>query len=315
MALSSAETQDQQRSDTPSRIYANTSFGGLIYKACATNQPITVPQYTTLNEYFDKFAEESLGRKNGRDFELKYFSLGIRGSNCYGTHPNGVSRMRVNGHQPIDQNLFTIIPICARPLSAPLDADTRDKYRMRVELMANGEMHEFFYAKLISFANYNPKEVTVTVDQETSNKQVKDLIHQKDDLMNPEPPAYTPNGTVPVAKQYANGSAILDCSLSASDLAEIVNAMNLHPDFGDASMASISELMISWGIDTRKEGNIANGVKIRYMEALSMNAAHFVSERDGRSADGNSLVTLRFDHGNSDPMLLSSTPTTSTTGN
>lgn len=315
MALSSAELQDQARSDNPTQIFTNTSLGGLIYKCCATNQPITLPQYTTLNEYFNKWGDESIGKKNGRDFELKYFSLGIRGSNCYGMDGNGLSRMRVNGHQPTDMNLFTMIPLIARPLDNDLDSTTRAKFRARTEEEFDGIAYAIYYVKLIKFDNYNPKEVLVEVDEDTGNSQViqDPYVHLKDKLMNPEPLDYTSNGTVPVARRYINGSAILDCSLDATDLAEIVNACKIK--FGDSSIASINEIMISWGIDTEQSGNIGGGAQIRYTEALSLVPCHFLSEKDGRNAAANSSITLRFDHGNSDPLLLATDSTTSSTGN
>lgn len=315
MALSSAELQDQARSDNPTQIFTNNSFGGLLYKCCATNQPITVPQYTTLNEYLNLWPTESLGKKASRDFELKYFCLGLRGSNCYGQYPNGLSRMRVNGHQPIDQNLFTMCPLLARPIDNDLDEQRRNKYRLRVVEEYGGIAYAIYYAKLVNFDSYNPKEVMVEVDEQTGNSQVIEdpYVHKKDDLMSVEPLDYTSNGTVPVAKRYINGSAILDCSLDATDLAEIANACKIV--LGDPSLASINELMICWGIDTTQSGSISGGASIRYKEALSMVPAHFLSEKDGRSAAGNTSLTLRFDHGNSDPMLLASDSTTSSTGN
>lgn len=315
MALSSAELQDQARSDNPTQIFTNNSLGGLLYKCCATNQTINIPQYTTLNEYFGLWAAESLGRKNARDFELKYFCLGLRGSNCYGQYPNGLSRMRVNGHQPIDQNLFTLCPLLVRPLDNDIDEQTRAKYRLRVVAQYGGIAYAVYYAKLINFDSYNPKEVEVEVDEQTGNSQViqDPYIHLKDDLMNVEPLDYTSNGTVPVARRYINGSAILDCSLNATDLAEITNACKIV--LGDPSLASINELMIAWGIDTEQSGNISGGASIRYDEALSFIPAHFLSEKDGRSAGGNTGLALRFDHGNSDPMLLAADATTSSTGN
>ena len=84
MALSAAEIQDQERSEVPSATLTNTAMGNLINKCCATNQNITIPAFTTLNEVYNVLAQESVGVKKGRDFELKYFGIGVRGSNCVG---------------------------------------------------------------------------------------------------------------------------------------------------------------------------------------------------------------------------------------
>jgi len=311
MALSNTELQDQSRSDNPAQVYANTSFGGLLYKCVATNRPITVPKYTTLNELMSLFGDESLGQKSARDFELKYFCLGIRGSNCTGTDGDGVSNMRVNAHQPIDQSLFTMIPLIARPLSNDLDDATRAKYRLRIVATYNGIQYAVYYVKLIDFTNYNPQELVVVRDPTNNNESPDPLIHQKDDLFNPEPVIYGSDGTIQASNTYVNGSAILDCSLNANDLAEIVNAARIVK--GDASKTAINEVGILWGIDTDQRGSIGDAT-ISYKEALSLNIAHFLSERDGRNAQSNSVVTLRFDHGNSDPMLVAGAPASSTTG-
>jgi len=316
MALSSAELQDQARSDNPSQIFTNNSLGGLIYKACATNRSINIPQYCTLNEYLGIFGEQSIGRKQARDLELKFFALGLRGSEYAGKLANGLTKMRVNGHQPTDMRLFTMCPLIARPLDNDLDAQTRAKYRGRVVFTStSGVAYAVYYVKLADLSDYDPYEVLVEVDVTTGNKQVIEnpYIHRKDDLMNTEPLNITNNGTVPTSRRFINGTSIIDCSLTASDLAEITNACKIV--FNDPTAASLNEYMILWGQDTPQRGNIAGGVQIGYTEALTMVPAHFLSQKDGRSADANQSLTLRFDHGNSDPLLLASDNTTSSTGN
>lgn len=315
MALSSSELQDQARSDNPSQIFTNNSLGGLIYKACATNQSITIPQYTTLNEFFDLFGADSIGKKQARDLTLKYFCLGLNGSEAIGKTASGLQRMRVNGHQPIDQRLFAMCPLIARPLDNDLDAVQRAKYRCRVVGTYNGIAYAVYYVGLGDFSDYNPHEVEIEVDVTTGQRvPVQDpYIHLKDNLMNVKPLDYTANGTVPTAKRFINGTSIIDCSLDASDLAEIANACKIV--FGDPSVAAINEFCVLWGMDVERRGDIAQGGQIVYQEALSLIPAHFLSQRDGRSADANSALTLRFDHGNSDPLLLATNSTTSSTGN
>lgn len=306
MALSTTELQDKNRSNNPAQIYSNAAMGGLLYKACATNQMLDIPKFSTMNEYWNVFPELSIGRKAGRDFELKYFSIGSRGSNCLGMNPNGTSRMRVNPHTPKDPRNYVPLPFIARLLSEDLDEDTRKKYRMRTVVEYMGELWAVYWLKLINFDLYNPKVIMVEHDQTTGNEIPEDYIYQEDDLKNLEPPAYNQDGTLPVSNDYMNGSAILDASLNKADLAEIVNAVKVV--MGDASLASINEVCVAWGIDSTQTSNLG-GREIRYTEALGVTAAHFCSELDARNAGTNSVITLRFDHGNSDPMLLSETTT------
>ena len=302
MALSANEQQDQDRSQLPTQTVTNTAIGNLIAKCCITNQSLTIPQYVTLNERYGILADTSIGVKNGRDFELKYFGLGIRGSNCTGMDGMGVSIMRVNQHQPIDAELFTPIPLVARTLDADLDNVLRENYRIRVVQKVNNVDYVFYFLKLINFANYNPQIVKVTRDEETGNETVKPYVPNKDDLFDPEPVQMTSSDTVPVSNVYVNSSAILDCSLSEADIEELKNACKIM--FGDSAYAAPSEVGIAYGIDTTTSGEIAGGASIQYTEALSAIFAHYVTERDARNANNNTSINYAFDHGASEPMLL-----------
>ena len=315
MTLSASELQDQNRSEVPAQTVSNTSIGNLINKCIATGQPIVIPQYTTLNEHYGILAEESLGQKNSRDLYLKYFTVGVRGSNCDGKDSRGVTKLKVNQHQPIDANLFTPVPFIARPIDNDLDNFNRLQYRLRVVEERNGILYAFYWLKLINFDKYDPTENKITRDPVTGVENVVALIHRKDDLDNPQPVDFTSEGSVPISNEYVNSSAILDCSLDQADLREMSLACKIY--FNDAGYASINEVGIAYGIDTENRGEIAGGATIQYTEAASVVIAHYVTERDGRNALTNTKIQLAFDHGASAPMLLhtNSTVDSSTLGN
>ncbi|MNM37216.1 hypothetical protein D3C81_479420 [compost metagenome] len=312
MALSAQELQDQNRSEVPVQTTTNTSIGNLINKCIATGQPITIPQYTTLNEKWDMLAEQSIGPMNSRDFYLKYFTIGVRGSNCDGKDSRGVSKLKVNQHQPIDMDLFTAIPFICRPIDNDLDSINREKYRMRIVEERNGIAYAFYWVKLISFLNYNPTENKITRDPVTGLENAKPLIHKKDDLENPQPVDFTSEGNVPASNEYVNSSAILDCSLEAADLREIELASKIY--YADASYGSINELGVLYGRDVTNRGAIGGNATIQYTEVASAVHAHYLTERDGRNAITNTKVQLALDHGASAPMLLHSTATINATG-
>lgn len=305
--LSSNELQDQNRSKVPVQTVTNTTIGYLINKCLSTNQPFTVPQYTTLNERYKILAEESLGKKNSRDFELKYFTIGVRGSNCDGKDANGVSKYKVNQHKPTDANLFTPIPFVARPIDSGLNNINREQFRMRTVEERDGQQYEFWWICLIDFTNYNPSEKIITRDPVTGNESAKPYIHKKDDLENPQPEDFTSEGTTPVSNTYLNSSAILDCSLNGTLLAEISNACKIY--FGDASYGSINEVGTAYGIDTKMRGAVGGGGFMEYTEVASCIIAHYVTEKDGRNTLANTRIQQAFDHGASVPMLLHSDST------
>lgn len=307
MAITSAETQDQNRSEIPVQTVTNTPFGNLLGKCCFTNQELNLPQYTTLNERYDVLADQSIGKQNGRNFELKYFGIGIGGSSADGLTSLGTTRLKVNQHQPTDMNLFAAIPFIARPLGEDLTNLERAKYRMRVvETFPDGNKYAVYYLKLINFDSYFPS-VNRVVRDDNGNEDSKPYVPTKDSLFNPQPKDITSAGTTPVSNVYQNNSAILDCTLYAQDLTEIVNAVKLK--HGDSSYSSINEMMVVAGFDTLADGLIENGATIRYTEVQSATAAHFVTERDGRNALNNVKLQMAYDHGSSEPMLLHTTAT------
>ena len=309
MALSATDVQDQNRSEVPTQTNTNTGFGNMIGKCLATRQPFVLPRYTTLNERYNVLAEESIGPKHGKDFELKYFGIGVRGSNCNGTDANGVSKMKINQHQPTDMNLFVQIPFACRPLDDDFDNLNRAKYRMRVvENGYDGNAYAFYYIKLINFDRYNPEVSKITRD-ENGNELPVPYTPDRDSLFNPQPVDFTSVGSVPVSDTYLNYSGLLDCTLNAQDLQEIMNACRIK--FNDAGYGSVSETCVYWGYDTVTDGRIGQGATIRYDEVMSCVASHFVTEKDGRNAQNNTEIELAYDHGASEPMLLHTTSTAS----
>lgn len=305
MSLSATEIQDQNRSEVPVQTTTNTGIGNMIGSCVATRQPFTLLKYSTLNERYNILGDESIGPKHGKDFELKYFGVGIRGSNCVGTDPlTGVSRMKVNQHQPTDGNLFTHIPVACRPIDEDFDNFTRQSLRMRVvETGFDGKEYVFYYLRLINFDHYNPQVLKVIRDKDQNEDPVP-WVPTRDDLFNPQPRPFDSEGSVPVSDTYQNASCILGCSMTQGMLQEMANACRVK--YNDASYAAINETMIVWGYDTKTDGKGPGGATIRYDEVISAVAGHFITERDARSALANTYLTMDYDHGASEPMLLGS---------
>lgn len=302
MALSATEIQQQNRSEVPTQTVTNTGIGNLIAKCCNTNQPLTIQQWQTLNEYYGILAEQSIGVKKGRDFTLKYFGLGVRGANKIGVDARGVDIVRVNQHQPIDANLFVPIPLLGRLLTEDVDNITRQNYRMRVVEVIDNVEYVFYYLQVIDFARYDPTLLLISRNPVTGEETPVNFIPVKESLFNVQPVDFTSEGNVPTSNQYQNGSAILDCTLSAAGLAELVNACLLK--FKDTNYASVSELGLAYGIDTQTSGQISQGATIQYTEVTSAIFAHYITERDGRNANNNTEIELPVDHGASEPMLV-----------
>lgn len=307
MSITSTEVLNQNRSEIPTQTVTNTGVGNLIAKCILTGNSVNIPPFTTLNERHNILADQSIGLKDAREFFLKYFAIGIRGSNCTGVDGLGVSTMKVNQHQPIDMNLFVSIPFACRPIDSDFDNVNRAKYRLRVIEEIGGVVYAFYYLKLINFENYDPRLLKIARDEDGNETSVP-FIPVKDDLFNPKPVDFTSEGSVPTSNVYINSSAVLDCTLDQTALQELRNACLIK--YNDEAYAAINEVALVYGADTQTDGRVGQNGIIRYTEVLSAVIAHFICERDARSASNNTRVTLAFDHGASEPMLIHVDPVT-----
>lgn len=303
MAIITAESTKSDQAKVPSQVSVNTLLGNLIGKACVTNQNITIPEYGTINRALEILMDESMGVKSGRDFELKYYIVGRRGNSVKSISDDGVVEMQANQHQPVDANLFSPMPFIARPVDSPLTEAQRKEYRCRTVETFGGVAYEFWWVRVIDFTNYNPRMLKIVRDPETGVETPTTFI-PTDDNLHPEPINLTSTNTVPVSNTYVNSTAMLDCSLDSNDVVELQNVATIR--YGDAGKARISETAICYGIDTITQGNVGTGL-VTYTEAVAVTCAHFISESDARNANNNSGISLVFDHGVSEPMLLHTT--------
>lgn len=288
-------------SKLPSQVIVTTGIGNMVTPAMMCKRPVTIPQYTTLNEVYNVLANDSIGAKKGEDFTLAYFGIGIKGATCIGGDSNGISRMQVNQHQPIDFNMFFGIPFLVRLQNADLEASERDKYRIRVPFTKNGTKYIAYYLKKIGFAQFDPKMNLVTRDESTGSEDTKPYIPVPEDL-HPEPVPMDSMGSVPLTNQYIDSSAKLDTSLLEVDLSELKNACRIL--YNDANYANLNEYCLVAGIETTNTGPVGDAASVTYKELSSSVITHHITEAYARSANANGKITLLFDIGSAAPLLV-----------
>lgn len=302
MATENDIIRESDNSRVPAQMVSIQPMGTNIMIAKACDQSLNIPPNTTLNEHHEVEASKSLGVKNGGDFRLGYFGVGIKGYQIVGNHP--VTQIPVNytnQHQPFDQNLFYSIPMCARPLDDDLTQQEREPYRMRTVKIIDGVPTAFYWLHTVGTDEFIPKTKRGYRNPATGNEVPEDYVYRQESL-NPTPIALSSDGTVPLSNTFLMSSGILDLSLSGSQLEELRNVCRLL--FGDPSLAAISEYQIVWGIESTTEGQGAGGTTFRYKELISAVTQYVVSERHARDANANGEIVLKFDLGGAYPMLL-----------
>lgn len=292
---------DRDSQKLPNQLVSATGAGLIITDALTTGQTVDILQYTTLNEKYDVLAEESLGRKNGRNFYLQYFGVGIGGSRSIGLDANGLEGRQVYQHTAVDFAPYYGIPMIGRTLDNDLDPLERDKYRLRYIRKIGDTNYVFYDLKLAGFAEFDPTMKVGERDPLTGNETERPYTPRKEDL-SPTPTVLTTVNEIPITNTYINGTGKMDLSLDANDLAELRNVCSIL--FGDPGKAAINEIFVCYGIETTHQAQGAGSVTISYKEVLSATVAYQITEAYARDANANSKMPWFFWLGNSIPFLV-----------
>lgn len=296
MSTSSAKVKQ------PTQIITSTAIGAIVIPAMLCKQKVTIPANTTLNEAHKVMAAESIGPKNGSDFVVGYFGIGIKGFTPGQPDDNGISIPNPNQHAPNDFNAFFPIPHLVRRRDADLSSSERDNFRIRVPFEKDGVQYVGYWLRKLKFDEFKPVMRLITRDELTGATSPVDYIPKDEDL-HPTPQVIPSDGVVPVTNQYMKGDAKVNMSFTGVDLDEVKNACQIM--YGNASYAAISEYYVVAGIEATNQGPIGSGSgSVSYNELKSAVITHHITEAYARDANSNGNIPLYFNIGSSSPMLV-----------
>lgn len=298
MADSSTGASSQK---LPNQLVSATGMGLIINAALSCNRTVNIPQYTTLNEKFNILADDSVGIKNGKDFVLGYFGVGIGGSRSIGQNSYGLEGRQVYQHKATDFAPFYGIPMIARKLGNDIDPTVRDNYRIREVRKVGDDIYIFYWLKKAGFTEFDPTMKVGERDPATGNETEHDYVPQDSDL-SPTPTTLTSTNSVPITNTYINGTGKIDMSLDSNDLAELRNVCAIL--FGDEGYAAINEVYMCYGIETTNQGQVTSTATVSYKELLSCAVAYQITEAYARDANSNASMPWFFWYGNSIPLLV-----------
>lgn len=306
--MSSTPDTGRLKTKRPSTLILPSGIGMVVSAAVTCKQPFTVPQFTTLNEHYSILAEESIGRKHGKDFQLAYFGVGIGGSRSIGVGNNGLEGRMVYEHSPTDNNAFLPVPLIARLITDDLDPEVRKNYRIRDVKPVGDQIWVFYYLKLAGFQEFDPSIKIGKRDPNTGNQEQIPYIPKKEDLT-PKPQELATTNAIPVTDEFVNGTGKIDLSLNENDLQELRNACRIL--YGDSSVAAINEIYMAYGVETTHNGPIGEGGTVNYNELTSAIVAYNITEAWARDANANTKIPFFFWYGNSVPLLIDPSSLTS----
>lgn len=286
----------------PNQIVSPTPLGNIINAAVNTKRPVTIPANTTLNELHGVLAAESIGKKNGADFTLGYFAVGIGGSRSVGVDGNVIERRKVHQHKASDNNLFAMIPMVICDINNDLDPEERKKYRIRTVKTDGNITRVYYWLKKINFDSFDP--VMEKRERNPQTGQTDSIPHVPVEAdLKPQPYELNNTNSIPMTNQYITSLGKMDLSLDANDLNNLRNVCQIL--YGDASLAAINEYGIFYGIETMHAGQSAEGGTVNYNELLSACIAFTITESHARDTNTNSRLPRTFNYGASQPLLFS----------
>lgn len=295
---------NNENAKIPNQLVSPTALGIAINAALNCKQSIDILPNSTLNELYDILKDESVGRKNGRDFELSYFGIGIGGSRTQGVNSSFLERRVPFQHKAVDFNAFYPIPFLIRELGDDIDEEERKKYRLRVVKKVGEKWYIMYYLKLIDFSEFDPTMKIGSRNPSDGNDTNRPYTPRREDL-EPTPYELTSSNSVPITDTFVNGTGKMNFSLNSNDLEEVRNVCRIL--FNDVGLAALNEFYAAYGIETTHDGQVTEGATVPYKEVISASVAFHITEAHARDTSSNNNMPYYFWYGNSIPLLVTDT--------
>lgn len=265
-----------------------TLWGGMAQSALNTGIPNNIMTLTTLNEKFDIQAGVMPPQNSFQTFG--YFAIG-NGAHYSEVGKGGVSKNKFRVHKATDGALFNQLPFVLREINNDLSPAQRARYAFRREEVHNGNRYYAYYLRRIDKLNLTIEAWYTTIKDgvPTTTKYVPDSS-----VLNPKPDDIGP--PVQALADKVSSSSVIDLSLTADDVAELVNVCNII--YGDPDYAIVSELATVMAVDRDVTVSSGTAGTFNFREAIAAQVSAFVNfYQDLNSA--NNGIELNVDVGRS----------------
>lgn len=248
-----------------------TMFGNALQTAMLQGLPLPILENSTLNEKFN--VEPGVLPSPDVLPKMKYFAIG-NGGHAVKVTDNGFGIDSLQ-HESTDAACFKHLPFALRELNNDLSPTERAKYGLRREETYNGTRYIAYYLKRLDLLNVNV-EMSIRTVQEVNGvvTTVPTPFIPDSSNLNPVPKPLNPSTVNTIEGSYGVCSAVEKVVLTANDINEIIEAVNIM--YGDTSLAIISEIAYVSGVDRAIDVN-SNGNVIRFNEVIAAQVNTFVA--------------------------------------
>lgn len=271
-----------------------TAYGANFQTSLILQKPVQLLENTTLNQKHNI--------QNGSLFAdtdkpgLFYVGCG-NGGHIFKTGATGIPYPEPIPHSPRHAGLYNQLPWVIRTLDNDLDLGSLANYRLRKLETINGVQYAAYYLKRLDLTLSDPALQYMIVTD--TNTQSQPFVPTLDDL-NPSIDPLFYQGQNTTTGDYIRSTAQVNFSLTAGDVAELINVSNVK--YGDDSYSIISELAFCTGADRTVTGTV-NGSTVPYLEAIGVQICHFSIAYISLKHSTNG-VEFVFDLGNVEPLFI-----------
>ena len=239
-----------------------TVYGSFLQTCLKLKIPHVVAQFTTLNEKLG--IQSGVLPAPGTYPSVSYYCLGNKGHTSQ-IGADGIGLNIVAQHRATDAALFNQLPFVLRPITEDLTVSERSNYALRRVETHGGDSYIAYYLRRIN------KTGTVAEMQYRSNTNgtitVTPFVPTADNL-SPTPVVIPDTGVSTLTGDYVTVTAEVDISLSAWEVAELINVAEVL--YGDSNYAIISELGICSGVDKMITVTPSVGSSFNFNEAIGV---------------------------------------------
>ena len=272
-----------------------TIYSSFLQTCKLLNLPYQMQVNTTLNELFG--IQNGVAPSSTEIPSMRYWAIG-NGGHRLSTGSDGISIPQPIQHLATDAALYNHLPFVLRETTNDLSVSARANYALRKQEVHNGITYIAYYLKRMTLDTVTPHMQYVTVSNGVSNVTV--FIPNSANL-NPVPPALSSTGVNVVTGDYVKATAVLGMTLSASDIAELLNVSTIiysKPDY-----AIISEIALCSGLDKLIQVTGTGNATFNFMEAIAVQVVSHINTFFPLVYSGNSVEIL-LDVGSVEPLYL-----------
>jgi hypothetical protein len=256
--------------------------------------PHTIQEYTTLNEKLG--IQSGIYPSPGVYPSTKYFCIGNKGHTSQ-IGADGIGLNVAAQHRATDAALFNQIPFVLREVTNDLTTAERANYALRREEQHNGSSYVAYYLRRIDMTGVEAEMQYRT--NVNGNIVVTPFVPTADNL-NPSPVSIPSEGSGTVSGDYVTVTAEIDISLSAWEVAELLNVAEIL--YGDTSYAIISEIGLCSGLDKAVSVTPSVGAPFNFNEAIGVQISSHIAVMN-LVKYSNSGVTRILGLGTNDPLF------------